>query len=91
LNTSPDRFNAAVAGQQVSCEHLGKSGLGLKDADHLRFLETHHPVPSRRQQWKMASTTSEKRCARSSKRMLGIARKPKELLIGFYARRRAAQ
>jgi hypothetical protein len=50
LNTSLDRFNAAVAGQQVSCEHLGKSGLGLKDADHLRFLETHHPVPCRRQQ-----------------------------------------
>ena len=34
--------NATIAGQQVSCEHLGKIGLGMKEAEHLRLFDAHH-------------------------------------------------
>ena len=36
------RFNAAVAGQQMRCEQFGESRFGMKDANHLRFVEANH-------------------------------------------------
>jgi hypothetical protein len=36
------RLNATVAGQQVNREHLGKIGLGVKEAEHLRLFDAHY-------------------------------------------------
>ena len=36
------RLNATVAGQQVNREHLGKVGLGMKEAEHLGLFDAHH-------------------------------------------------
>jgi hypothetical protein len=36
------RLSATIAGQQMSRERLSKGGLGMKDTDHLGFLDAHH-------------------------------------------------